>query len=56
MTFSSLPLWLLVVFLARCTKDLNFLGRYLGYLELVSQAFCAPLICVAKVQTVYGRC
>ena len=43
-------------FLVSCTRDLNFHGRCLGYVELVSQAFCAPLIRVAKVQTVLGRC
>lgn len=48
----SLPLWLLAVFLMSYTRNLNFLGRYLGYLECVSQPFC---VLVVTAQIVLGR-
>lgn len=48
----SLPLWLLAVSLMSYTRNLNFLGRYLGYLESVSQPFCVLLVLVVTAQIV----
>lgn len=52
MAFPSLPLWLLAIFFVELHTGLNFLSKYL---ELISQAFYAHLIHVAKMQAVLGR-